>query len=152
MDFNMEFLLTQATDWTIIISLTSWWARWRLKSPASRLFAEPFVQAQRKYESSASLAFVRGIHWWPMGSPHKEPVKRKMFSFDDVIMMVLLEQYVRLYMAWFMSSQAPAKWVTANSLPLEYYCWRCLEMRFLEHWCVHCNIIHLHRMVFKWFK
>ena len=33
-----------------------------------------------------SLAFVRGIHRWPVNSPHKGPVTRKMFSFDDVIM------------------------------------------------------------------
>ena len=41
---------------------------------------------QRKHQSSASLAFVRGIHQWPVNSPHKGPVTRKMFSFDDVIM------------------------------------------------------------------
>ena len=41
---------------------------------------------QRKHESSASLAFVRGIHWGPVNSPHKWPVTRKMFPFDDVIM------------------------------------------------------------------
>ena len=41
---------------------------------------------QRKYQSSASLAFVRGIHRWPVNSPHKGPVTRKMFPFDDVIM------------------------------------------------------------------
>ena len=41
---------------------------------------------QRKYQSSASLAFVRGIHRGPVNSPHKWPVTRKMFSFDDVIM------------------------------------------------------------------
>ena len=41
---------------------------------------------QRKHQSSASLAFVRGIHWGLMNSPHKWPVTRKMFSFDDVIM------------------------------------------------------------------
>ena len=33
-----------------------------------------------------SLAFVRGIHRWPVNSPHKGPVTRKMFPFDDVIM------------------------------------------------------------------
>ena len=38
---------------------------------------------QRKHQSSASLAFVRGIN----RSPHKWPVPRKMFPFDDVIMM-----------------------------------------------------------------
>ena len=40
---------------------------------------------QRKHQSSASLAFVRGIHRWPVNSPHKGPVTRKMFPFDDVI-------------------------------------------------------------------
>ena len=41
---------------------------------------------QRKLQSSASLAFVRGIHRRPVNSPHKWPVTRKMFPFDDVIM------------------------------------------------------------------
>ena len=41
---------------------------------------------KRKHQSSASLAFVRGINRWPVNSPHKEPVTRKMFPFDDVIM------------------------------------------------------------------
>ena len=40
----------------------------------------------RKHQSSASLAFVRGIHRWPVNSLHKWPVTRKMFPFDDVIM------------------------------------------------------------------
>ena len=41
---------------------------------------------QRKHQSSASLAFVRGIHRWPVNSPHKRPVVRKMFPFDEAIM------------------------------------------------------------------
>ena len=41
---------------------------------------------QRKHQSSASLAFVRGTHRWPVNSPHKWPVTRKMFPFDGVIM------------------------------------------------------------------
>ena len=41
---------------------------------------------QRKHQSSASLAFVREIHRWPVNFPHKGPVTRKMFSFNDVIM------------------------------------------------------------------
>ena len=40
---------------------------------------------QRKHQSLAPLAFVRGIHRWPADSPHKGPVTRKMFPFDDVI-------------------------------------------------------------------
>ena len=41
---------------------------------------------QRNHESLASLAFVRVIHRGPVNSPHKWPVTRKMFPFDDVIM------------------------------------------------------------------
>ena len=41
---------------------------------------------QRKHQSSASLAFVRGIYRKPVNSPQKWPVTRKMFPFDDVIM------------------------------------------------------------------
>ena len=44
---------------------------------------------KRKYQSYASLAFVRGIHRWPVDSPPKGPVTRKMFPFDDVIMCVV---------------------------------------------------------------
>ena len=39
---------------------------------------------QRK-QSFGSLAFVRGIHRWPVNSPHKWPVTRKLFPLDDVI-------------------------------------------------------------------
>ena len=41
---------------------------------------------QRKHQSSALLAFVRGIHRRPVNSPHKGLVTRKMCPFDDVIM------------------------------------------------------------------
>ena len=70
-----------------IITVTSWWRRWRIKS---------LVQAQitgvsmvcstvcssadhRKHQSSWSLEFVRGIHRWLVNSHHKEPVTRKCF-------------------------------------------------------------------------
>ena len=42
---------------------------------------------RRKQQSSSSLAFVRGTHRWPVNSPHNGPVMRKMFPFDDVIIM-----------------------------------------------------------------
>ena len=42
---------------------------------------------QVKHQSSASLAFVWGIHRWLVKSPHKGPVTRKMFPFDNVIIM-----------------------------------------------------------------
>ena len=52
---------------------------------------------QRKYESSASLAFVRGIHRGPVNSPHKWPVTRKMSPFDDVIMLCRI---LKIYSFW----------------------------------------------------
>ena len=42
-----------------------------------------------KHHSSASVAFVRGIHRWPVNSPHKGPVTRILFPFDDVIIWVV---------------------------------------------------------------
>ena len=60
---------------------------------ASKITSPVFVYStvywdanQRKHQSSASLAFVLGIHRWPVNSPHKWSVTRKMFPFDDVIM------------------------------------------------------------------
>ena len=41
---------------------------------------------QIKEKSSASLAFAWGIHRRLVNSPHKGPVTRKMFPFDDVMM------------------------------------------------------------------
>ena len=82
--------MCRAIIWLNDITMTSWWGRWRLKSPASRLLTQPFIQSvdQEKHQSSTSLAFERRIHRWPMNYPHKGPVTRKMFPFDDVIMMM----------------------------------------------------------------
>ena len=57
---------------------------------------------QRKHQSSASLAFVWVIHRSPVNSPHKRPVTRKMYPFDDVIMYIsrsyagIVSEYSRL--------------------------------------------------------
>ena len=53
---------------------------------------------QRKHQSPASLVFVRGIHRWPVNSPHKGPVTRKMFPFDYVIMREI--RYVHCNKKW----------------------------------------------------
>ena len=41
---------------------------------------------QRKHQSSVSLAFLREIHRWLVNSPHKGPVRTKMFPCDEDIM------------------------------------------------------------------
>ena len=53
---------------------------------------------QRKHQSSASLAFVWEIHRGPVNFPHKGPVTRKMFPFDDVIMKLL--SYLNGLLRW----------------------------------------------------
>ena len=55
---------------------------------------------ERKHQSSVSLAFVRGIHRWPVNSPHKGPVTRKMFPFDDVIMRCALQPAHQWHGCW----------------------------------------------------
>ena len=56
---------------------------------------------QSKHQSSASLAFVWGIHRGPVNSPHKWPVTRKMFPFDDVIM---IQHEQVFYVLWGINS------------------------------------------------
>ena len=52
---------------------------------------------QRKHQSSASLAFVRGIYRGHVNSPHKRPVTRKMFSFHDVIILTTNCSWIPAY-------------------------------------------------------
>ena len=52
---------------------------------------------QRKHQCSASLAFVWGIHRWLMDNPHKGLVTRKMFPFDDAIMMLFVHWHYRVH-------------------------------------------------------
>ena len=53
------------------ITVTSWWARWRLSSPASWLFVQPFVQAQIKENIKAPRhwhmrGYSTGERWNPL--------------------------------------------------------------------------------------
>ena len=71
---------------------------------------------QRKHQSSASLAFVRGIHRGPVNSPHKRPVTRKMFPYDDVIMklasnLVLWGELCGIFSRWVTHSPILAFWL-----------------------------------------
>ena len=71
---------------------------------------------QRKYQSSASLAFVQGIPRWTGNSPHKWSVTRKMFPFDDVIMCRICNQHGDL-------SGWPSKVCAQTSLLENDLCW-----------------------------
>ena len=111
---------------TFNITMTSQWARRRLKSPISRLFTQPFIQGadQRKLQSSASLAFVRGNHWWLVNFPHKRPVTREKFPFDDVIMVVSHQCFV-FFSLW------------TNTFPISRHAWTLFNIwnkKHTSHW------------------
>ena len=57
----------------VYITVTSNWAQWRLDSPASPLVCSNVCPGAdlRKHQSSASLAFARVIHRWPVNSRTK---------------------------------------------------------------------------------
>ena len=65
-----------------------------IMSPMASQITSPMIvystvysgEEHRKHQNSASLAFVRGIHWWLVNSPRKGPVMWKIFPFDGVIM------------------------------------------------------------------
>ena len=48
---------------------------------------------QRKHQSSASLAFVRGIHRGPVNSPHKWPVMRKCFHLMTSSWYIIVQKW-----------------------------------------------------------
>ena len=45
-----------------------------------------FRRRSKKTSKLRVTGLVQGIHLWPVISPHKRPVTRKMLPFDDVIM------------------------------------------------------------------
>ena len=66
---------------------------------------------QRKHQSAASLAFVWRIHRGPVNSPHKWPVTRKMFPFDDVIMQIFTVQQPESARVYVQKGHASGVWV-----------------------------------------
>ena len=93
---------------------------------------------QRKHQSSASLAFVRGIHRWSVNSPHKGPVTRKMFPFHDVIMMPEYSAFDTIrFPVMTLTLFIGLPWLTAMNL---FICLPCLIksnafLGFFSHLC-----------------
>ena len=81
-DFIMSVIASQITSLTIVFST--------ICSDAD----------QRKHHSSVSLAFVRGIHRWPVNSPHKGPVTRKMFRWHHHDMHHTVPQVTAKLSSW----------------------------------------------------
>ena len=66
---------------------------WRLETPSSSSWRHCNEIKENINQSSASPAYGRGIHRWPAGSPHKVPVTRKMFPFDEIIINAILIKF-----------------------------------------------------------
>ena len=57
-------------------------------SRISTVYSVVYSAARQGQHQTCVTGFVRGIHRLPVDSPHKRPVTRKMFPFDDVIMVL----------------------------------------------------------------
>ena len=83
---NRPWPWATSTD-AAFITVWSKWAWRHLKSPVYRLFAQPSVQAKTKETSKLRITgLCERNHKWLVDSPHKGPVTRKMFPFDDFMM------------------------------------------------------------------
>ena len=143
-DVTMSAIASQITSLTIVYSI--------VYSDAD----------QSKHQSSASLAFVWGIHRGPVNSPHKWPVTRKMFPFDDVIMLYMPRwhiffetDFVWPYLvgnksAVSISSHYLMSWCTPNISCFRLWCHLCLCVCWrtiyisLDHSPINSTIIHLY--------
>ena len=95
------------------------------------VFATVYLDTdQRKLQSSASLSFEWGIHRRPVNSPHKWPVMRKMFPFDDVIMLLFIYH-------------TPEKTYPAKLLCLPSFCCLLIPMASIAP-------VKLHSMIKPW--
>ena len=89
---------------------------------------------QKKHQSSASLGLVRGIHRWPVNSPHKGPVTRKIFPVYDIDKLIRDKMSLQIeandslaatFVAWNGKKQSPHlvqdlhKW-TARKAPIDW--------------------------------
>ena len=96
-----DICLSYNVDWSSVINMSQWspvkWCcLWTIimSAMASQITSLTIVYStaysdvdERKHQIPALLALCAGIHRWPLNSPHKGPITRKMFPFVDVIMM-----------------------------------------------------------------
>ena len=65
-----------------------------------------FWRRSKKTPKLRATGFCAGIHRWPVNSPHKWPVTRTMFPFDNVIM------NNKAFIQYWVSP--PCGWITAS--------------------------------------
>ena len=75
---------------------------------------------QRKHQSSASLAFVRGIHRRPVNSPHKGPVARKFSNGVSISTKFTIWLHVA---RWKFCWNATPIWIAIDFCRITRCCW-----------------------------
>ena len=97
------------------------------------MFTQPFAETQIKKPKLCVTGLCEGIPRWPVNSPHKGPVTREMFPFDEVIMVLkvpkfvhntfdiwasCMEQFVKviIVMQWHGNSQADLKYSSLDQI------------------------------------
>ena len=76
---------------------------WRLDGLLNRLLR----RKSKKTSKLLATGLCEGIHWWPVNTPHKGPVTRKILPFDDVIMVNRLANVSRLVAGTWMPNWHP---------------------------------------------
>ena len=96
---SLKFLYT--ITWLSFIFMSLLWRHNGLDGvsnhqPHDCLLNHSFRRRSKKTSKLRLTGLLRGIHRWPVNSPYKWPVTRKIFQFDDVIMChVYLRQIVK---------------------------------------------------------
>ena len=120
---------------TVSITMTSQWARWRLKSPASGLFTQPFIQTQIKEN-------IKALRHWPLwNSPVTGEFPAQMASNAENVPIWWLHH----------SKMASRSWKRYDELAVLLTFWT--ELKFLTKLCqaepelVWCNIMKGYRLL-----
>ena len=103
---------------------------------------------QRTQQSFASLVFVRGIHRWPVDSPHKGPVMRNIFPFDGVmrancIDLIIKEILSNEYKSLFLIRSGAITWLVV------FYCFLFLFLCLLPFRRSYCTVVFFPNCTFQ---
>ena len=106
-----------------------------------------------KHQSSASLAFLRGIQRWPVNSLHRGPVTRKMLPFVDVIMSMLKHWSCisRLDTAESMGIKCDSSTLNSSNILPQTPCW-FRHRNFEMHIICYRNCIQLSKNIWSLFS
>ena len=120
---------------------------------------------QRKHQSSAALAVLRGVDWRPVNSLHKDPVAQTIFIFDDIIMLGWLPiihdiQQRYYYNKWAQSSRskvmAKSNHIAGGNVSGKSYTVLTMSMLYVSaylrvfRWATYQILVNDAQLVYSW--